>query len=118
MNMISNAIDAIYEHRKNLSGAAKETFTGQIIISTLVINPDWVGVCIKDNGKGMTTEVKNRIFEPFFTTKPVGEGTGLGLSISYQIIVNQHRGKIDCLSQPGMGTEFVIHIPTDCSQCD
>ncbi|MBA4467206.1 histidine kinase, partial [Cylindrospermopsis raciborskii CS-506_A] len=91
---------------------------GKIIISTSVISRDWVRICVKDNGKGMTTEMKNRIFEPFFTTKPVGEGTGLGLSISYQIIVNQHRGKIDCLSQPGMGTEFVIQIPTDCSQYD
>ncbi|QNP28112.1 trifunctional serine/threonine-protein kinase/ATP-binding protein/sensor histidine kinase [Cylindrospermopsis curvispora] len=118
MNMISNAIDAIYEHRLTLSAAAKESFNGQIIISTSVINRDWVRVCIKDNGKGMSTEMKNRIFEPFFTTKPVGEGTGLGLSISYQIIVNQHRGKIHCLSQPGMGTEFVMEIPTDCSQYD
>lgn len=52
-----------------------------------------------------------RLFDPFFTTKPVGKGTGLGLSISYQIIVEQHRGKISCISVPEQGTEFVIKIP-------
>ncbi|MEM1171526.1 MAG: HAMP domain-containing sensor histidine kinase, partial [Cyanobacteria bacterium P01_H01_bin.35] len=45
------------------------------------------------------------------TTKPVGKGTGLGLSISYQIIVEQHKGKIDCISSPEKGAEFTIEIP-------
>jgi Histidine kinase-, DNA gyrase B-, and HSP90-like ATPase len=44
------------------------------------------------------------------TTKPVGTGTGMGLSISYQII-EKHQGKLECVSTPGQGTEFVIKIP-------
>jgi len=59
----------------------------------------------------MDAEVKQKIFDPFFTTKSVGEGTGLGLSISYQIIVDKHNGKIECISALGEGTEFVIQIP-------
>ncbi|MDK3155781.1 ATP-binding protein [Kamptonema cortianum] len=51
------------------------------------------------------------MFDPFFTTKSVGQGTGLGLSISYQIVVQQHRGKLECKSQLGEGTEFIIQIP-------
>ncbi|MBN3898425.1 MAG: hypothetical protein HWQ41_25080, partial [Nostoc sp. NOS(2021)] len=66
---------------------------------------------IIDNGSGMTEEVKKRIFDPFYTTKPVGKGTGLGLSISYQIIVEKHGGIMECISEPGKGTEFWIEIP-------
>jgi two-component system NtrC family sensor kinase len=49
---------------------------------------------IRDNGTGITPDVKEKMFEPFFTTKPAGEGTGLGLSISHDIIVKQHAGSI------------------------
>ena len=58
----------------------------------------------------MSEEVKHRIFEPFFTTKPVGEGTGLGMAIVFKII-QEHHGKIDLLSEPGKGTEFIITLP-------
>ncbi|MEH2262018.1 GAF domain-containing sensor histidine kinase [Nostoc sp.] len=66
---------------------------------------------ISDNGPGMAVEVKKRIFDPFYTTKPVGKGTGLGLAISYQIIVEKHGGIMECISEPGKGTEFWIEIP-------
>lgn len=59
----------------------------------------------------MTEEVKKHLFEPFFTTKPVGKGTGLGLAICYQVVVQKHGGKIECISSPGQGTEFIIEIP-------
>jgi C4-dicarboxylate-specific signal transduction histidine kinase len=75
------------------------------------VNFIYVQIAIKDNGMGINPEIKQRIFDPFFTTKPVGEGTGLGLSISYQIIVDKHSGKLDCISAPGKGTEFIIEIP-------
>ncbi len=41
------------------------------------------------------------MFQPFFTTKPTGEGTGLGLSISYEIVTQQHGGKITVDSREG-----------------
>ena len=56
-------------------------------------------------------KLKLNYLTPFFTTKEVGKGTGLGLSISYQIIVEKHRGKLYCYSQPEKGTEFIIEIP-------
>jgi len=67
-------------------------------------------VSIKDNGKGMSEETKNKIFNPFFTTKPVGQGTGLGLSISYKVIKN-HNGSIDVDSKVGEGTTFKLTLP-------
>ena len=51
------------------------------------------------------------MFNPFFTTKPAGEGTGLGLSMSHDIVVKQHGGSIDVLTEPGAFTEFIITLP-------
>ncbi|MCS6976929.1 MAG: PAS domain S-box protein [Gemmatales bacterium] len=71
-------------------------------------------VCIQvaDTGLGMTPEVRSRIFEPFFTTKPPGQGTGLGLSMVLGI-VQQHRGWLDCWSEPGRGSVFTVWLPRD-----
>jgi signal transduction histidine kinase len=111
MNIISNAIDALHKYEQDLLLEERDNFLSQIKITTSIINDDWVRISIKDNAMGITPEIKNQIFDPFFTTKPVGEGTGLGLSISYQIIVDKHGGRIDCVSEPGKGTEFIIEIP-------
>jgi signal transduction histidine kinase len=54
-----------------------------------------VEIRIRDNGTGISPEVRDKMFNPFFTTKPAGEGTGLGLSITHDIIVKQHSGSIE-----------------------
>ena len=72
---------------------------------------DRVEVRIRDNGTGMTSDVKEKMFNPFFTTKPTGEGTGLGLSISHDVIVKQHAGTIEVDTQPGEFTEIRIVLP-------
>lgn len=114
MNLLSNAIDALEESGK-WGEAQRGKYTHyalpQIRIRTEVLHPDYVTVRIADNGPGVTEEVKAQLFDPFFTTKPVGKGTGLGLSISHQIVVEKHRGSLQCVSEPGQGTEFCIEIP-------
>ncbi|PIB34956.1 hypothetical protein BFP72_05895 [Reichenbachiella sp. 5M10] len=99
MNIISNAIQAIPEERKD----------GEIQLYT-ESQDQHVMIKIKDNGAGMSDQVKRRIFEPFFTTKPVGIGTGLGMSITFGII-EKHGGNIYVNSEEGKGTEFSILIP-------
>ncbi len=116
MNILSNAIDALQgvghgEGGMGLNNASLPSSTPSIHIRTQVLNRNWLGISIKDNGPGMTESVKARLFDPFFTTKPVGKGTGLGLSISYQIVVDRHGGQLECIFQPGQGTEFWIEIP-------
>ncbi len=68
----------------------------------------WVSV--RDDGAGISSEVKDHIFDPFFTTKSPGQGTGLGLSISYGI-VRQHRGDLTVESSPGHGTTVRLVLP-------
>ena len=101
MNIISNAIHAIKlkneRHEKNYIRIFSRDVDGQLELH------------IKDTGVGMSEEVKRKIFDPFFTTKEVGEGTGLGLSIVYKIIF-MHYGKIDVITSPGNGAEFVITL--------
>ncbi len=110
MNLIANAIDALEEYNSKRSAKDIYSCPNTIRISTST-NSNTVSIRIADNGLGITQEVIRNLFDPFFTTKPVGKGTGLGLSISYQIIVEKHRGKLQCISTPGDGAEFVIEIP-------
>ncbi|NET29648.1 ATP-binding protein [Okeania sp. SIO1I7] len=71
----------------------------------------WLSIRIVDNGPGIPYEIQKQIFDRFFTTKAVGKGTGLGLAISYQIVVDNHQGKLHINSTPGVGTEFEILLP-------
>ncbi|MEH1822247.1 MAG: ATP-binding protein [Nostoc sp.] len=111
MNILSNAIDALYQRETECLKEEIDKQLSSIIIHTEVKNQECIIISIKDNGSGITKEAQTRLFDPFFTTKPIGKGTGLGLSISYQIIVEKHKGTIKCISAPGEGTEFVIEIP-------
>ncbi|MEP6500482.1 PAS domain-containing sensor histidine kinase [Microcoleus vaginatus] len=110
MNLLGNAIDALEDYNSNHSSKETSSRPNRIRISTSA-NSDTVTIRIADNGKGINQEVIGKLFDPFFTTKAVGKGTGLGLSISYQIIVEKHRGKLQCISTPGEGAEFIIEIP-------
>ncbi|UNU23406.1 hybrid sensor histidine kinase/response regulator [Microcoleus vaginatus] len=112
INIISNAIDALNEYNKQRS--LDDILAGPLAITIrtfLLEDKSRVVIQIRDNGPGITADVKDRIFEPFFTTKPVGEGTGLGLYISYQIVLEKHGGALKCFSEVGQGTEFWIEIP-------
>jgi signal transduction histidine kinase len=66
---------------------------------------------VKDNGCGMTEDVKANIFTPFFSTKSKA-GTGLGLSLSSRMI-NVHGGRIDVESESNHGATFRIVLPVD-----
>jgi signal transduction histidine kinase len=72
---------------------------------------DSVEIKVRDNGIGISSEIKDKLFQPFFTTKPTGEGTGLGLSISYDIVTQQHGGTISVDSEEGVFTEFTVRLP-------
>lgn len=109
LNILNNAIYALEEAIKNHKFSENEY--PHIRISTQLIQQNTVQISIIDNGRGIPEDNINKLFDPFFTTKPVGEGTGLGLSVSYQIIVEQHKGQLNCISTLGEGTEFQIQIP-------
>ena len=69
-----------------------------------------VFIKIRDNGIGISKDLKNRIFEPKFTTKTSGMGLGLGM---VKNLVNSYNGSIDFESNVGKGTTFTIKFPTN-----
>ena len=112
MNIIANAIDVFDEVAQDLSYFDLEAQPQTITIKTALIKEqEAVEIMIGDNGKGMTSEVRERIFDHLFTTKGVGKGTGLGLAIARQIIVDKHGGSLEVDSDLGKGTRFYIRLP-------
>jgi two-component system NtrC family sensor kinase len=107
LNMISNGFYAATMRRAQNNGGDYEPM---LTASTKDLG-DRVEIRIRDNGTGMTPDVKEKMFNPFFTTKPSGEGTGLGLSISHDIVVKQHGGSIEVDTEPGEFTEVRIILP-------
>jgi signal transduction histidine kinase len=120
LNLINNAFFAV--NIKNLSGLTTLTGSNDVTNSNLTglqYKPtvtvstknlvSHVEIRVKDNGKGIPENIREKIFQPFFTTKPTGEGTGLGLSLSYDII-KAHGGEIKVETREGEGTEFIIHL--------
>ena len=95
-----------------LSNAAQATRDGDgtITVRTGMRGAAHVAVEVADNGHGIPAAVLPKIFDPFFTTKAVGKGTGLGLSICYKIVEN-HGGKLEVDSKPGVGTRFIVVLP-------
>ena len=112
VNLCINARDAITSNGSitiknrclSLTDIAHVTSTTEGLIA------DYVSLSVHDNGCGIEQNDLQHIFEPFFTTKESGKGTGLGLSTVYGI-VKQNNGNIECLSEPGKGTTFTIHLP-------
>ncbi|MBE8991887.1 HAMP domain-containing histidine kinase [Nostoc sp. LEGE 12450] len=114
MNILVNAIDALEDSLVISRWTTKKrlkTDNPRIYIRTQLLTPNQVTIGIADNGLGIPEDAKKQLFDPFFTTKPVGQGTGMGLAISHQIITERHGGSLECISQPGVGTEFIICIP-------
>ncbi len=106
LNLFNNAFYAVNQKKKS----AGDGYNPEVMVSTSVENGH-LFIKVKDNGVGMTDQVKEKIMQPFFTTKPTGEGTGLGLSLTYDMVVKGHGGSIQVNSVEGEGSEFIIQLP-------
>lgn len=71
---------------------------------------DYVVLSIRDEGAGMTEEVRQRATEPFFTTKGSERGTGLGLAMVHGFL-QQSLGRLEIDSVQGRGTEIRMLFP-------
>ncbi len=95
-NLVKNAVQAIPEDRE-----------GNIKIKVFE-DAHNVIVQVKDNGTGISDEMKEKVFVPNFTTK--NSGTGLGLAISKNIIESVN-GDIYFDTEVGIGTSFFVKLP-------
>jgi len=85
---------------------------GHINISIKKENQD-VTFTYSDDGKGINKEHIDKIFNPFFTTNRDDGGTGLGLNIVQNIVTKNLGGTIECHSQIGYGTQFIIKFKSE-----
>jgi signal transduction histidine kinase len=73
-----------------------------------------IRIAVKDQGIGMDQKEVKQVFQKFYRTKRAEEsgeaGTGIGLSIVQQI-VEQHGGRIEVTSDPGVGSCFTVVVP-------
>lgn len=102
---------AIFNLVQNAGDALRDQPRGWVRV-TAERTPDgnWVRMTVRDNGSGMTPDIRARCMEPFFTSKARGISTGLGLSLVHGI-VQQYGGTIDIETSPGKGTTFVLTFP-------
>jgi|WetSurMetagenome_2_1015567.scaffolds.fasta_scaffold14656_5 two-component system, OmpR family, phosphate regulon sensor histidine kinase PhoR len=98
-----------------LDNAIKYTEKGEVSVTLTQIDSKSV-IEIEDSGIGIPSSHLPRIFERFYVvdksrSKKLG-GTGLGLSIVKHIVL-LHGGTIDIESSLGMGTKFIIILPSN-----
>ena len=98
-----------------VSNAIKYTDQGSVTIQAQVSNilgKPTLTLSVKDTGKGMTDEEKQKVFQAFTRLKSAQgiEGTGLGLSIT-QELVSLLGGEIILHSTLGKGSTFIVTIP-------
>ena len=96
-----------------LNNAVQAMPQGGTLTVSLVSHEDHRGhfrrVSFADTGVGIPEHVQERLFEPFYTTRK--SGTGLGLATAYRI-VNELNGSISVESEVGVGTTFMLELPS------
>jgi signal transduction histidine kinase len=93
--------------------AVQHTVAGSTITLGASVTQDKVLFWVKDNGEGIPITQQEKIFERFVrvrNTLRTSEGSGLGLSI-VKAIAEAHRGTIKLISQPGIGSTFMVVLP-------
>ena len=68
-------------------------------------------VAIRDDGPGISPELRRHLFDPFYSGRAAGRGIGLGLSKCWRIVTN-HGGRIEVDCGLGRGATFTITLPT------
>ncbi|MBN1927898.1 MAG: hypothetical protein JW798_18845 [Prolixibacteraceae bacterium] len=94
INLVTNSI-----HSLNGISVKKLALTGFADYSGKVC------IQVKDNGIGISEDIRDKVFVPFFTTRE--NGSGVGLSLSRQIM-QLHSGKISFVSTSGVETIFTL----------
>ena len=93
LNVVVNGVDAMPEG-------------GRLEISTTSVE-EGPQVAIRDQGGGISEEIRDKIYNLYFTTK--GEGSGIGLAMTFRV-VQLHGGTIGFETWPGKGTEFLLRF--------
>jgi nitrogen fixation/metabolism regulation signal transduction histidine kinase len=110
VNLITNAIQAVEMHQREIEAAEGEKFVGKVMIYLRNSTRDgFYDVVVDDNGSGVKEENVGKLFTPNFTTKSAG--TGLGLAICRNIM-EKCGGEISYKRSYSLGgASFTVTIP-------
>jgi signal transduction histidine kinase len=105
LNVLANA----YKYSPNGGEVRIDVLTPQAQAGSCAL----VGICISDQGIGMTEDQASHVFERFYRADTSGKilGTGLGMSIVHEIVTLQG-GRVDVQSTVGVGTTVTLWMPT------
>ncbi len=99
-NLLNNSADAMGKRKGE---------GGTITVKTCYENEhNQVLMEVKDTGKGIASEIREKLFKTRLTTKEYGHGFGL---LTCKRIVESHNGEIEAESQLGEGATFRIKLP-------
>jgi signal transduction histidine kinase len=132
-NLLFNARDATFEMRNHLRDEARrrDDLTPESRREALIAAAAWKGTVllrtrsagdqaileVRDNGIGMTENVRHRCTETHFSTKRdnaiyEGNNTGMGLGLSFVVVIlEHHRATLEIESQPLRGAVFRVRFP-------
>jgi signal transduction histidine kinase len=95
-----------------LDNALKYTPEGGSVRLACAVESGRVAVRVRDNGMGIPPDEQPRIWERLYRGDKSRSQRGLGLGLSLvKAIVEAHHGEVSVQSQPGQGSEFIVHIP-------
>ena len=109
LNLVVNARDAmpkggeiaVSTEAVTIDSANSETYKN-------MAHGEYVLLTIRDNGEGMSKDVRDHLFDPFFSSQKSGKGIGLWTVSS---ILKDAGGAIVVDSKEGVGTTFRILFP-------
>ncbi len=130
-NLVFNARDATFEMRNYLRDEAKRETDPAARRVKLLDAASWKGEVklsawrdgghvvleVRDNGIGMTDEVRRNCLKTHFTTKRdnalyEGYSAGMGLGLSFvAVVLEHHGGSLEIDSAPLRGTTFRVRFP-------
>ncbi|WP_310570206.1 ATP-binding protein [Gemmatimonas sp.] len=113
VSLITNAVESIGHGRGRVDVTVSRDQLGTAMLSTCRLGTSrepgpYVVICVRDSGRGMSTDVQSKMFDPFFSTKSPGRGLGLAATLG---ILNAHDGAIDVSSHDGQGTTVRVLLP-------
>jgi hypothetical protein len=99
-----------------LSNAIRYTESGTVQLTCQMLSDNQWSIAVTDTGVGIAPEDQSRVFDPFFragnSETYVPDSTGLGLAIVSQL-VKLMQGKIELVSQVGVGSTFTVILPLE-----
>lgn len=112
MTEVKGDVNSMVQVLDNIIINAIQAYEGEMgeITFKITDEKDNVTFMIRDQGKGMSEELKGKLFNEMVTTKGK-DGTGLGLFMSYSTIKGRFEGDMWVESELGVGTTFYISIP-------